>query len=86
MPVTLRDRETSHAGMILQKTDTVTVVTDVTLFPEDGGRRRAETADDNDKGLSGYRIRQLANWYLEKFEEERLATGTPQQRGSCPIW
>ena len=31
-------------------------------------------------GLSPYRIRQLANWYLEKFEEGRLATGTVQQK------
>jgi hypothetical protein len=77
--VTCGDDPSREGANILQKTDTVTVVTDVTLFPEDGGRRRAETADDNDKGLSGYRIRQLANWYLEKFEEERLATGTVQQ-------
>ena len=51
-----------------------------------GERPGPETDDDTDKGLSPYRIRQLANWYLQKFEQERLATGTPQQRGSCPIW
>jgi hypothetical protein len=30
-------------------------------------------------GLSPYLIRHLANSYLEKFEEERLATGAVQQ-------
>jgi hypothetical protein len=30
-------------------------------------------------GLSPCLTRQLANWYLEKFEEEKLATGTVQQ-------
>jgi hypothetical protein len=44
-----------------------------------GERPGPETVDDTDKGLSPYRIRQLANWCLEKFEEERLAAGTVQQ-------
>jgi hypothetical protein len=30
-------------------------------------------------GLSPYLIRDLANWYLERFEQERLATGMVQQ-------
>jgi hypothetical protein len=44
-----------------------------------GERPGPETDDDTDKGLSPYRIRQLANWYLGEFEEERRATGTEQQ-------
>jgi hypothetical protein len=44
-----------------------------------GERQGPETVDDTDKGLSPCLIRQLANWHLEKFEEERLATGTVQQ-------
>ena len=44
-----------------------------------GERPGPETVDDTDKGLSPYRIRQLANWYLGEFEEERRATGTVQQ-------
>ena len=44
-----------------------------------GERPGPETVDDTDKGLSPYRIRQLADWYLERFEQERLATGTVQQ-------
>ena len=30
-------------------------------------------------GLSPYLIRHLASWYLERFEQERLAAGTVQQ-------
>jgi hypothetical protein len=44
-----------------------------------GERPGPETVDDTDKGLSTYLIRQLADWYLEKFEGERLATDTVQQ-------
>jgi hypothetical protein len=44
-----------------------------------GRSAEAKTADDTDKGLSPYLIRHLANWYLEGFEQERLATGTVQQ-------
>jgi Protein of unknown function (DUF3631) len=60
-----------------EKSDAVTDVTDVTLFSEDGERLKPKAA--NDKGLSPYLIRQLANWYLEKFEEQRLATGAARQ-------
>jgi hypothetical protein len=44
-----------------------------------GERLGPETVDDTDKGLSPYVIRQLANWYLGEFEEERRAMGTVQQ-------
>ena len=57
----------------------MTDVTDVTLFSKDGERPEPETADDTDKGLSPYLIRHLASWYLERFEQVRLATGTVQQ-------
>jgi hypothetical protein len=63
-----------------EKSGAVTFVTDVTVFPDDRGRPGPEMANDDDKGLSPYRIRQLANWYLEKFEEERVTTGTVQQK------
>jgi hypothetical protein len=57
----------------------VTDVTDVTLFSEDREMPGLGSADDIYKGLSPYRIWQLADWYLEQFEEQRQATGTVQQ-------
>ena len=51
----------------------------MTPFSESGEGPQPEAANDTDKGLSHYLIRQLANWYLERFEKERLATGTVQQ-------
>jgi hypothetical protein len=69
----------SHHGVKTPgKSDAVTDVTDVTPFSEDRERPGPKAANDTDKGLSCYLIRQLANWYLGKFEEERLATGTVQ--------
>ena len=50
-----------------------------TALAADGEKPEPAAANGSDKGLSPYRIRQLANWYLEKFEEEKLATGTVQQ-------
>jgi hypothetical protein len=54
-------------------------VTGVTLFSESGGRLEPEAADDTDKGLSHHLIGQMANWYLERFEKERQATGGVRQ-------
>jgi hypothetical protein len=68
----------SHARPKTQeKSDAVTDVTDVTPLSEDGAG--PEPANDPDKGLSPYLIRQLAGWYLERFEKERLAAGAVQQ-------
>jgi Protein of unknown function (DUF3631)/Bifunctional DNA primase/polymerase, N-terminal len=73
--------ERSHdREKISEKSDVVTDVTDVTPFSEDGERPEPKAANDTGKGLSPYLIRQLANWYLGKFEKERLATGTVQQQ------
>jgi hypothetical protein len=55
-------------------------VTDVTPLSEVGKGPEPEAANDTDKGLSPYLLRQLANWYLEKFEKKRRATGTVQQQ------
>jgi hypothetical protein len=58
----------------------VTDVTVVTPFFEGGERPEPKAVNGADRGLSPYLIRQLASWYLAKFEKERLATGTVQQR------
>src|SRR5204863_7173461 len=58
----------------------VTNVTDVTPLPEGSEKLGPEAAEDLDKGLSSYLIGELADWYLSKFEEERLATDTVQQK------
>jgi hypothetical protein len=71
----------SHHGVkTTEKSDAVTDVTDVTPFSEDRETPGPKGANDTDKGLSCYLVRQLANWYLGKFEEERLETGTVQQQ------
>jgi hypothetical protein len=45
-----------------------------------GGRQRQEAnTGEEGLGLRPYLIRQLANWYLEKFEQVRMAPGTAQQ-------
>ncbi|UQD71543.1 DUF3631 domain-containing protein [Bradyrhizobium japonicum] len=59
--------------------DAATDVTDVTPLYEGTERPGSQTAKDLDKGLSPYLIRELANWYLSKFEEERMANGTVQE-------
>ncbi|KGT72874.1 hypothetical protein MA20_47770 [Bradyrhizobium japonicum] len=46
---------------------------------EGAERPGPQAAEDLDKGLSPYLIRELANWYLSKFEEERMAAGTVQE-------
>ena len=54
-------------------------VTDVTPFSETGESFEPGAANHTDKGLSHYLIRQLAGWYLERFEKERQATGAVEQ-------
>ncbi|KGT79645.1 hypothetical protein MA20_12460 [Bradyrhizobium japonicum] len=54
-------------------------MTDVTPLYEGAERPGPQAAEDLDKGLSLYLIRELADWYLSKFEEERMATGTVQE-------
>jgi hypothetical protein len=54
-------------------------VTDVTPFSESGERLEPQPANDTDKGVSHYLLRHLADWYLERFEKERQATGAVQQ-------
>jgi hypothetical protein len=77
--VTSGDDPSHDQANTAEESDAATFVTDVTLLPEDGERPGPERPNDSDKGLSPYRIGQLADWYLEKFEEERQATGTVQQ-------
>ena len=42
-------------------------------------RPEPETANETHKRPSPYLIRELANWHLERFEEERLSTGKVQR-------
>jgi hypothetical protein len=51
----------------------------VTPFSETGESLEPGAANHTDKGLSHYLIRQLAGWYLERFEKERQATGAVEQ-------
>ncbi|MBR0733491.1 DUF3631 domain-containing protein [Bradyrhizobium japonicum] len=65
----------SHAGS--DTPDVVTDMTDMTPFPE--GAETPALPAAGDKGLSAHLIGELADWYLGKSEEERVATGTVQQ-------
>ncbi|WP_354172304.1 MULTISPECIES: DUF3631 domain-containing protein [unclassified Bradyrhizobium] len=74
--VTGKDHPSHHNA---QATDAVTDVTDVTPFPGGTERPTRLAAEGSEKGLSVHFIRELAEWYLGKVEEERLATGTLRQ-------
>ncbi|MGV7215025.1 DUF3631 domain-containing protein [Bradyrhizobium sp. UFLA05-112] len=62
-----------------EKAGAVTGVTDVTPFNEEGDTAERGATNDADKGLNPCLIRELADWYLENFEEERRAAGAVQQ-------